>query len=127
MTTPTPRATGATAGTAITVVTSVGRSASQNGPQRTRESREHVLAIQRIVLPQHREAPVAPVDPTAQSHPAGRPGSRRWPRARSRAAPAPRVAPGRARPACRLQPGGGLTPGPPRAYFFRCAVAPFHF
>src|SRR5207244_2235053 len=32
-----------------------------------------------------------------------------------------------ARSTGRLQPGGGLTPGPPRAYFFRCAVAPFHF
>src|SRR5207253_9114598 len=47
--------------------TTEGGLASQNGPQGTGESREHVLAIERILLPQDRKAPIAPVHPGLRS------------------------------------------------------------
>src|SRR5438105_6337147 len=57
--------TAATVADTTTIGTSIDEgSPSQNGPQWTRESREHVLAFERIVLPQDREASVAPVDPS---------------------------------------------------------------
>src|SRR2546427_12350120 len=44
--------------------TADGGLASENSLQGTRESREHVLAIERIVLLQEGQATVAPVDPS---------------------------------------------------------------
>src|SRR2546422_10961019 len=59
------RTTAATVADTTTIGTSSeGGLASQNGPQGTGESREHVLAIERIVLLQEGQAPVAPVDPS---------------------------------------------------------------